>query len=183
MTGYNTLPTILNQIVIALSITTAGVPSIQRFFEEFQTGQLGIELSGQDHQLDLTARSSAVNRSKVRTLNPGSKLGPGGTRETQGTSTHIPEALAQADGKHLNLTPQNDTELSTRVSALPSKPRFWRRMDFRSKDKGENEIAEDSSVTELKPNEVRQTHEVVQTVEWDGPPGIYDGESARSQHH
>lgn len=177
MTGYNTLPTILYQMVIALSITTSGVPSIQRFFEEFQTGHLGVELSRKDHQLELTALSSARNRSTVRTLNLDPKLSRGGTPKPQGTSTHDPEDLTQADGKDLCLTPQNDTELSTHISASPYRRRFW---DFRSKDKGENEIAEDSSITELKPNEVRQTHEVVQTSEWDGPPGIYDGESAHS---
>lgn len=142
MTGNAIAPTILNSVVMNLSIITAGIPSVHRFLGDLQTGQMGIRLN--ELEIEMSA-SGSRSKSRFRSRNnTNSKNSSKATSSSQ-------SALS------LKLTPSNRGAVSTFISGSrdPEADAIY------SSQRNEDDTAEDSSTRSLKRNVVFQTREVL----------------------
>lgn len=135
-------PTILNSVVMNLSIITAGIPSVHRFLGDLQTGQIGIRLN--ELEIEMSASGS---RSKSRFRS--------GNDTNSKNSSKATSSFQSAPS--LKLTPPNRGAVSTHISGSrdPKADAIY------SSQRNEDDVAEDSSMSSLKRNVVFQTREVL----------------------
>lgn len=175
--GYNTIPSILQQITINLSLITAGIPSIHRFLSDLQTGQLGARLTEDRYELTVnggTGNSNSRSR-KQRSANPSAQNSRLSSKKQRSNLTMMTDDTE--DEKPLKLTPETGARLSTRIFSprMAGKGNADGNGEGRNSNggqrsegrEGEEDIAEDSSTSSLKKNAVVQTREFYMEVEYE----------------
>jgi hypothetical protein len=141
MAGNAVGPTILNSVVMNLSIITAGMPSVHRFLGDLQTGQMGIRLN--ELEIEMSA-SGSRSKSRFRSRN-------------DTNSKNNSKATSSQSAPSIKLTPSNRGAVSTHISGSrdPKADAIY------SSQRNEGDVAEDSSTSSLKRNVVFQTREVL----------------------
>ncbi|KAJ9658833.1 hypothetical protein H2201_007614 [Coniosporium apollinis] len=157
------VPSILNQVVMNLSIITAGIPSVHRFLADLQTGQLGSRLPEHDIELSnsrskFSGSSSRFGRSKAdQSLRSSSK--PTSSLSDRGSLKLIPPNLGTASA-HIS-TSRGAEKKRTNSGCIPMNRRT------------EESLPDDSSTSSLRKNGVFQTREVFVEYEYnDGRDGL-----------
>lgn len=141
------VPAILNQIVMNLSIITAGLPNVHRFLAEFQTGQINAVIPTNEFNMSTASKPWHRLHRTRRSANDG----------VMKTSS---EATISQSQNTLKLMPDNYGESSTYVSVTT---------DHNSLGGGsthmghiaEDDITDDGSTRTLNRNAVRRTREVI----------------------
>ena len=184
-TWYNTNVQIFHQILVNVSVITAGILSIRRFLSALQTGRLGMTLN--DREIEMMSGS----HSKGRSAN-GSKIQPSLTsgkfgRGQRSNRDLISQPHLQSNGsaldnsQDLRLRPDKTTRYTTHIvgggsrgggdTGIETGERKANAGDVTTKS--DDGISDDKSTSSLRKNGVYQQRDFEMHVEYD----YHDGES------
>jgi hypothetical protein len=185
-TWYNANVQIFHQVVVNMSVTTAGILSVRRFLSDLQTGKLGMVLN--DREIEMT-----TGRSKDRSQNQSgnnSNTTPGffgrsknrSENQSSKSQTRSNISILNSAG-NMRLRPDETARFTTHVVGGSSSgigngnERDGRNRKPPSGDttKSDDEISDDKSTSSLRKNGVYQRRDFEMHVEYDYP----DGESSR----
>lgn len=183
-TWYNANVQIFNQVVVNMSVTTAGILSVRRFLSDLQTGKLGMVLN--DREIEMTTGRSK-DRSQNNSGNNSNTTSGFFGRSKNRTETKSSKSQTRSNISILNsagnmrLRPDETARFTTHVVGGSSSgigtERDGRNRKAPSGDttKSDDEISDDKSTSSLRKNGVYQRRDFEMHVEYDYP----DGESSR----
>jgi hypothetical protein len=182
-TWYNTNVQIFHQLVLNMSVTTAGILSVRRFLTDLQTGKLGVVLN--DREIEMTTNSG---RSKNRS-NDNSKMETSQTsgvfgRSKWGKRDQTPKSHTQSnistaeEPSDMRLRPDEVARYTTHIiagggSSSGTERDARKRKAHAGDGRSDDEISDDKSTSSLKKNGVYQQRDFEMHVEYD----YRDGES------
>ncbi|KAK5061572.1 hypothetical protein LTR84_008116 [Exophiala bonariae] len=183
-TWYNAYVQIFHQVVINMSVTTAGILSVRRFLSDLQTGKLGMILN--DREIEMTAAQRSATRSRNESGNKSSTTS-GFFGRSKKSKTDDSKSQTRSNGSvlassnNMRLRPDDVARYTTHVvggsSTGVGSDRDGRSRNVLSGDttKSDDEISDDKSTSSLRKNGVYQRRDFEMHVEYDYP----DGESSR----
>lgn len=183
-TWYNANVQIFHQVVVNLSVTTAGILSVRRFLSDLQTGKLGMVLN--DREIEMTtgqSRDRSRNKSGNNSNNTSGFFGRSKNKsDNQSTKSQTRSNISILNSAgNMRLRPDETTRFTTHVVGGSSSgivlERDGRNRKAPSGDttKSDDEISDDKSTSSLRKNGVYQRRDFEMHVEYDYP----DGEQSR----
>lgn len=185
-TWYNSNVQIFHQVLINMSVTTAGILSVRRFLSDLQTGKLGMILN--DREIEMTAAQRSTNRSRNDSGNKSATTSGFFGRSKKSTNDQSSKSQTRSNvsvmgsSNNMRLRPDDVARYTTHVvggssTGVGSSERENRSRNAPSGDttKSDDEISDDKSTSSLRKNGVYQRRDFEMHVEYDYP----DGESSR----
>ena len=177
-TWYNTNVQTLHQVVINLSVITAGIPSVSRFFSDLQTGRLAFS----NAEIEMTTGHSKTRsplNSKINHSQTSARFGRGqrSTRDKNNLSLTQSNGDVLDNSQDLHLRPDRTTRYVTRVvggsggGVGSERAAGERKANLGVGTKSDDDISDDKSTSSLTKHGVYQQRDFEMHVEYDHPDG------------
>ncbi|KEF61098.1 uncharacterized protein A1O9_02663 [Exophiala aquamarina CBS 119918] len=179
-TWYNANVQIFHQVVVNMSVATAGILSVRRFLSDLQTGKLGMVLN--DNEIEMItgqSRDRTKNNSGNNSNNTSGLFGRSKNKsEHQSSKLQTRSNISILDSAgNMRLRPDETARFTTHIVGGSSsgivQERDGRNRKAPSGDttKSEDEISDDKSTSSLRKNGVYQRRDFEMHVEYDYPDG------------
>ncbi|KAK5759966.1 hypothetical protein LTS12_009862 [Elasticomyces elasticus] len=175
-TWHNANVQILHQVVINLSVITAGIPSVRSYLSELQTGRLAMVLD--ESEIEMTTRGSksrGAKRSKIKPEQNSSQLSGGqwSKRDHNSGSRGQPDASALESAQDMRIRPDRKTSYTTHITGgAPKRHANETRDDVGGARINDEEVAgDDESTSSLVKNGVFQRRDFEVRIEYEDQDG------------